>query len=425
MIFLIGFSLVVVACVISFASKESSKTIDELNPESKPDKSYSYIILGCSIAYISLILLDPGDIGKAFILMVFLIPFIWLPMVITGFNVRNLIKNNNASRIIDLTTIILGGFYYILAMDTVKITDTDYTGAVYPDEYHTILNNEYGTVINLVMATGFISMILLCIRTPYKTPPLQSALHIAFTSIMLVLFGIIQIQMARNFDSFFILFYLYYFNLIIVSARKIRYHITEQVRLSNERETVFRTKAGEKLHKIMSTISGMTTFSFMLILPIVIICEIFYILLGQGADGFIKAFTMTADWTFSTQTPPPAMEYEGHYLCTVAAGGHEKIVKPVRYGIRLNKKIVVNRQLLTANAFEDLIKERLPKFHRIIRNFYDKYGYPISKHIITQTRADIIYILMKPLEYIFLAFLYMFDTQPENRIAIQYSEYKK
>ena len=208
------------------------------------------------------------------------------------------------------------------------------------------------------------------------------------------------------------MFYLYYFNLIIVSARKIRYHITEQVRLSNERETVFRTKAGEKLHKIMSTISGMTTFSFMLILPIVIICEIFYILLGQGADGFIKAFTMT-------------MEYEGHYLCTVAAGGHEKIVKPVRYGIRLNKKIVVNRQLLTANAFEDLIKERLPKFHRIIRNFYDKYGYPISKHITTQTRADIIYILMKPLEYIFLAFLYMFDTQPENRIAIQYSEYKK
>lgn len=50
------------------------------------------------------------------------------------------------------------------------------------------------------------------------------------------------------------------------------------------------------------------------------ILEILLILFGQGADGFVKAFTMTADWTFSTQIPPP-IEYEGHYLCTVAAGG--------------------------------------------------------------------------------------------------------
>ena len=112
-------------------------------------------------------------------------------------------------------------------------------------------------------------------------------------------------------------------------------------------------------------------------------------------------------------------------MCTVAAGGHEKIVKPVRYGIRRNQKIVVNRQLLIANSFEDLIAERFPKSHRRIRNFYDKYGYPVSRHITTRTRADIVYIIMKPLEYIFLGVLYMFDTRPENRIAVQYSEYKK
>ena len=242
---------------------------------------------------------------------------------------------------------------------------------------------------------------------------------------MLLLVGIIQVQMICNFEIAFVMFYLYYANLILISARRIYYHITEQVRLANERETVFRTKAGEKLHKIMSTVSGMTKFSFMLILPIIIICEILYIIFGQGADGFIKAFTMTADWSFSTQTPPPPLEYQGHYLCTVAAGGHEKIVKPVRYGIRRNQKIVVNRQLLIANAFEDLIAERFPKSHRRIRNFYDKYGYPVSRHITTRTRADIVYIIMKPLEYIFLGVLYMFNTQPENRIAVQYSEYRK
>lgn len=110
----------------------------------------------------------------------------------------------------------------------------------------------------------------------------------------------------------------------------------------------------------------------------------------------------------------------GHYLCTVSLKGHPRIIKPVRYGIRHNNRIIVNRQLCIANAFEDLIKERSPIFHQRIRSFYDKYGYPLSKHINTEVSADIVYILMKPLEYIFLVILYLFDKKPENRIARQY-----
>ncbi len=169
----------------------------------------------------------------------------------------------------------------------------------------------------------------------------------------------------------------------------------------------------------------MTLFSFMMIFPIAAVLEILSLIFGQGADGFIKAFTMTADWTFSTQIPPPPLEYDGHYLCTVAAGGHKKIVKPIRFGTRLNHKIIVNRQLLAANAFEDLIMEKLPRFHKAVRGFYDKYGYPLSRHITTPFRADIVYLLMKPLEYIFVFVLYLFDNQPENRIAVQYSDYKR
>lgn len=438
MILFIGFTLCVVAWVFSFALKESTKSINESDPDSKPDKSYFHIIAVSTVIYVLLILFYMAGSSEALSLeelafMIIFMPFVWLPIVLTGFNFRHFRNDRNDIHAvqIDLITIFAGGIYYLLLLSVIGdgihsgISGKDYTEATYPNEYHAILHSEYSAIIQWVMVIGFISMILLCVRKPYKTPPLQSALCIAFTAIMLLLFGIIQVQMICNFESDFIMFYLYYVNLIIISARRIHYHITEQVRLANEHETVFRTKAGEKLHKIMSTVSGMTKFSFMLILPIAIICEILYILLGQGADGFIKAFTMTADWTFSTQTPPPPLEYHGHYLCTVAAGGHEKVVKPVRYGIRRNQKITVNRQLLIANAFEDLISERFPKSHRRIRNFYDKYGYPVSRHITTRTRADIVYIFMKPLEYIFLGVLYMFDIQPENRIAVQYSEYKK
>jgi len=64
--------------------------------------------------------------------------------------------------------------------------------------------------------------------------------------------------------------------------------------------------------------------------------------------------------------------------------------------------------------------ERTPRFHRAIRNFYDKYGYPISKLIRTAWLADLTYLIMKPLEWIFLIVLYLFDKKPENRIALQY-----
>ena len=122
---------------------------------------------------------------------------------------------------------------------------------------------------------------------------------------------------------------------------------------------------------------------------------------------------------------PPPIQYEGHYLCTVAVNGHEKLVKPTRMGIRHGEKIVVNRQLCIANAFEQLLEDRTPRFHRAVRSFYDKYGYPISKHITTKLRADIIYIAMKPLEWVFLATLYLFDVNPESRISLQYTGKKR
>lgn len=425
-----------IAWIMILCIKEANKIVKSEISENEQDKpkNQGIAMIGINFLIAFVISMTIGDIMQGIgLFFIFGIPFIWLPLMLTGFNIRHFrnARNDIHTMKIDLITIFIGGVYHLLLLDILSdglygsMTGKPYTEAVYPDQYHEMINSEYGAIIEWVMVIGFISMVLLCVRKPEKTPPLQSALCIAFTSIMLLLMGIMHVQMICNFESSFIMFYLYYFNLIIISARRILYHITEQVRLANEREMVFRTKAGERLHKIMSTVSGMTKFSFMLILPIAIICEILYILLGQGADGFIKAFTMTADWTFSTQIPPPPLEYEGHYLCTVAAGGHEKIVKPVRYGIRRNQKIVVNRQLLIANAFEDLIAEKFPKSHRRIRNFYDKYGYPVSRHITTKTRADIVYIIMKPLEYIFLAVLYMFDTRPENRIAVQYSEYKR
>lgn len=413
---------VLIVCILLYKKYRKSKLDNEV---SKTSNVVKYTFLSLVLCIPVVIFMNVGSIDDLFTAFIMVALILWLPCVLTFFNIRNLIKNVHKAIFTDISTIVIGGIYYLSLMSFSSITDKDYKTAIYYHEYHELLNSEYSTIIEWIIIIGILSLILLCVRKPVKTPPLQSAILIAFDVLMLLFIGLIQIQMLRNFITYYLFYYLYYFNLILISARRIYFHIIEQVKFNNEHETVFRTKAGERLHKIMSTVSGMTKLSFFLMLPIIAICEILYIILGQGIDGFIKAFTMTADWTFSTQTPPPPLDYSGHYLCTVAVCGHKEIVKPIRYGIRHNQRIIVNRQLLVANAFEDLIAERFPVFHRKIRRFYDTYGYPISKHITTKARADIIYILMKPLEYMFLIYLYMFDVHPEKRIAIQYSDYKK
>lgn len=160
--------------------------------------------------------------------------------------------------------------------------------------------------------------------------------------------------------------------------------------------------------------------AFLAMIPLygIVICIL--CLFGQKPDSVIKAFTQTSDWILSGEISPPPVEYDAHYLCTVSLRGHRGLVKPIRYGIRRGNRIVVNRQLCVANAFEQLLQERTPRFHKAVRHFYDTCGYPISKWITNPWSADVVYLIMKPLEWIFVAVLYLFDEKPENRICSQY-----
>ena len=163
---------------------------------------------------------------------------------------------------------------------------------------------------------------------------------------------------------------------------------------------------------------------FLLCFPLLFVLIIILLIFGQEPDSVVRAFTDTYHQGLSQ------LDYmcndvvcDGHYLCTVAANGHKGVVKPVRKGLRGGEPIICNRQLLVANAFEDLIQQKAPRLHRIIRHNYDKVGdfvqryYGVFRH---KWVADVVYIIMKPLEWLFLAVLYVADTNPENRIAMQY-----
>jgi hypothetical protein len=144
-------------------------------------------------------------------------------------------------------------------------------------------------------------------------------------------------------------------------------------------------------------------------------------LIGQDIEALTRVYTETATWKLSQHVHPPTVDdRHGHYLCTVAAHGNPKIVKPLGIGQRHGKLIMINRQLQIANAFECLIENKSPKIHKVIRTNYDKYGINLAKRINNERLSNWTYMLMKPFEWIFLAVLYSCCIQPEELIKSQY-----
>ena len=81
----------------------------------------------------------------------------------------------------------------------------------------------------------------------------------------------------------------------------------------------------------------------------------------------------------------------------------------------------MNRQLAVANAFEDLLHERWPRFGAAARRTYDALGLPVSRWIRWRWAADLVYLAMKPAEILFYLVLRATDTgDPEARIDRMY-----
>ncbi len=209
-------------------------------------------------------------------------------------------------------------------------------------------------------------------------------------------------------------------NCILITARTILTKIREWERIPHEMHKIGQVPFLRRCSRILDNARLWPLAAFLLMWPLLGILIAVLVLFGQAPDSVIRAWTETSDWNLSRRVAPQNIYYDEHYLCTVAAGGHRKIVKPLRLGVRHGHEVIVNRQLCVANAFEQILEERTPRLHRAVRNFYDKYGFPVARCIRSPYMADLIYYLMKPLEWAFLAVLYLTDVRPEDRIAVQY-----
>jgi hypothetical protein len=262
-----------------------------------------------------------------------------------------------------------------------------------------------------------------------KSPPLLTVLYLSFLTIGIIACTLLLFQLSSrdNNDSyidestghFMMLAPFMHISLSVMLIIKV---IREESIISNER--AFQNKFLNLLNQKLKRSSLLSFWSLLVLLPFYFFLALILILLGQEFNSLTKVFTETSTWYLSEKTHPPYLDHRGHYLCTVAVCGNPKIVKPLRIGHRHGEEIIVNRQLLIANAFEGVITKKFPKLHRVIRTNYDKYGYPLSKKITSKKGSNLTYILMKPIEWVFLITIYLTCEKPEKLINEQYRELK-
>jgi hypothetical protein len=288
---------------------------------------------------------------------------------------------------------------------------------------HEAFNRNHCLTLIIFISIGILAYFILKFAKKEFTPLVEAVLIAGiFISIITSIMAAIQLAAGFKADYAYIVviiyLYLFLFNYLLL-VWNLLIGITKN-KAEKQREVNYKNHFLQSCSNWLLKGANMYLGAVILMVPILAILIFILMLFGQQPDSAIKVFTQTSDWVLSTKVSPPAVESGSHYLCTVSLRGHKRLVKPTRMGIRNGERIVVNRQLCVANAFEQLIMERTPRFHRALRNFYDTYGYPISRYIKKAWVADIVYLIMKPLEWLFLLVLYTFDQKPEDRIAKQY-----
>lgn len=369
----------------------------------------------------ALLLLIPGIIALALL-------FVY-PVVILGFQVVILLRAlrwrapQPHRPVYDSFVLALLSVLTVLYLGFVKETQ-------FQAGWHEVLRNrELHSPISPGYYPVFIVLFILCAASFYtlwmepvnEIPPLRAVFAIAIIYISAIYTAVwtAQVFVYENpFDLYLLVPVVVY---LLIVARTITIVVKSYVADPQRDMKIQARPLLAKLSYLLQSARTWPIAAFLLVLPILGVVLGVLLLFGQGPHALIRAFTETSDWNLSQHVSPPNVFYDEHYLCTVAACGHETIVKPIRAGVRHGHTVVVNRQLQIANSFEQVISESLPRLHKAIRRLYDRYGFDLAKRVKSKWAADLVWVLMKPLEWFFLLVIYLFVPHPEDLIAMQYT----
>ena len=310
--------------------------------------------------------------------------------------------------------------YLYLELAREVVMNADWTQQLYNRQLHQPFNPEFKVGAIAIVILFFVGMTILYLTDVNKTPPLITAVAIS-TLYIGSIYSVIWTIHITSVNLLDVMLWLLPINTVLISLRLIIRKTGEYMPNPRRMSKIEGSPFLSKMQEIKMKSAYLPILGLILVIPVIGIMVVALVLFGQAPDAAIKAFTETSDFLLSTKVSPQNLYQDEHYLCTVAAGGDRKLVKPIRRGLRHGHEVIVNRQLQVANAFEEELMIHTPKLHRKVRDFYDTYGFPVAKAIKKNWIADLVYFIMKPLEYLFVIVLYAVEVHPEDRIAIQYT----
>lgn len=315
-------------------------------------------------------------------------------------------------RIAEALVIILNPFLFLLVFDMGQENDCCTDSAFYSPEHR--------LSVYVLIGISIIAYYYSSVRAKTAPPLIELLLNcILLSGLVLAVFTGIQSNDGMLWLAGIPGIVLMFLTQLVMNHRKILAEISVP-------DSYKGTMLNRVVHRLLSApVFIKYPLLLVLTLPLLLLFSLLLYVFGQQPDSLIRAFTDTYKHGLSQ------LDYQcenvncgGHYLCSVAANGHKTVVKPVRIGKRHGHFITCNRQLLVSNAFEELIQEKWPGLHRLIRKQYDKVGDMIHDNYSVYANkwvADLVYVLMKPAEWLFVLVLYMADRKPEQRIARQYA----
>jgi hypothetical protein len=349
--------------------------------------------------------------------ILFAILFFGAPMFVALMNIVSLLINNQLYspngwfRFFEISAVLILPFFYLLATDSGLANDCCNNVVLFSPGHRLTI---YSIIILCVIGYYVSSL-----RTTIYPPLIE-----LFVNAILLLGIVLSLVIGIHIDD--IVFGITG-SLAIIFFSMIQLILNHRMLSDKEvlNELEVRTSIGRASLKLLKS-PFLLKYPVLILfcLPILVLIAAVLYLFGQKPDSVIRAFTDTYKHGFSQlDYICDNVQCGGHYLCSVAANGHPAVVKPVRLGKRNGGTIICNRQLLISNAFEELLHERLPAAHRFIRRKYDRIGDTVHKYYAIFNNkfvSDVVYVLMKPAEWVFLVILYLSDKNPENRIAQQY-----
>lgn len=224
--------------------------------------------------------------------------FIALPIYLTYVNIRCLFDRNIKERF-EALTLLLGPLFSWMWMGLFVCSGKEYYQSVILDgndpKKHVAIAGEYAISFEIFAFIGIIAMFILC-HWKKRLPPLAAIFLLSAVILGNIINIPVLIQLRMN-----IVMCIYPLNFLCMTIRVFRDEAQKQTEYLSQTEGY-----GGAVQGFLTKRTHWLPAAFIALIPLTAVLIIILMICGQGADGIIKVFTMTADRTFSTQIPPPS-----------------------------------------------------------------------------------------------------------------------